>query len=552
MVATPKHFAAHGSPEGGLNLSPVPVGPRQLRELYLPPFEAAIREAGALSIMPAYSEYDGIPCSASKHLLTDILRDEWGFEGYTFSDYGAIDMLVYMHRTAASLAEAGKQALNAGMDLEAPRAAGFGDNLLRLVESGEVSIDLINAAVSRILKVKFLLGLFEDPYVDPDRAVEIVNNDSHRQLALETARESIVLLKNEGNLLPLDPNIKSIAVIGPNAAQAQLGDYVKWKETAVTPLQGIKRMVSPDTRVEYALGCEIASLSTDGFDEAVEIAKNSDVAIVVVGGASTGLGGVGWGDPNFEIVTTCGEGFDRAELDLPGVQQQLVEAVVATGTPTVVVLVSGRPYSISWIAENVPAIIEAWYPGEEGGTALAEIIFGEVNPSGKLPISFPRTVGQVPVFYNYKPSARGFYKSPGSPGNPGRDYVFTDPSPLYEFGYGLSYTSFEYSNLRIAPEKVAVGESVEITVTVQNVGEREGKEVVQLYINDEVSSVTTPVKELKGFKKISLKPGEKKDVTFELSTNDLWIIDTDMKKVVEPGFFEVMVDKLRGRFEVNA
>jgi len=552
LIATTKHFAAHGSPEGGVNLAPVSAGPRELRELYLPAFKAAIVEAGALSVMPAYSELDGVPCSGSKLLLTKILREEWGFRGYTFSDYGAIHMLAAMHRTASDLTEAGKQALEAGMDMEAPLIAAFGDRLSKLVRRGQVPVELIDQAVSRILRVKFLAGLFENPYADPKRAVKVVNNPRHRRLARQAAQEAVILLKNEHDLLPLDRNIESIAVIGPNADVAQLGDYSIEKDQVVTPLEGIRRAVSRKTKVIHAKGCGICELSRKGFDEATAAAERAQAAIVVVGGSSMVRSGIGWGTGDKGgHVATCGEGFDRTDLNLPGVQQELVEAVAQTETPTIVVLVNGRAYSIPWIAEHIPAILEAWYPGEEGGNALADVIFGKINPSGRLPVSIPRAVGQLPVCYNHKPSARGYYHRPGSPGNPGRDYVFMDTKPLFEFGHGLSYTKFRYSNLRVVPSRIARAGTVNVSVDVRNVGRREGKEVVQLYVNDLVSSVTTPVKALRGFRKITLKPGQLETVRFTLTPADLALLNEHMEWTVEPGAFEVIVAGLKKRFEVQ-
>lgn len=433
--------------------------------------------------------------------------------------------------------------------MEAPEIKTFGSRLLKLVEKGIISEALIDRSVARILRVKFLAGLFESCYTDPKRAAAVVNCSEHKEIALRAAHESIVLLKNENNLLPLDSNIESIAVIGPNANIAQLGDYTYDKAEAVTPLQGLKNRLSSSTRINYARGCGLCDLSRDGLHEAVEAAKNSKAAILFVGGGSAVKCGIGWGVDTKEIAT-CGEGYDQACLELPGVQQELVEAVFKTGTPTIVVLIDGRPSSIQWIAKNIPAILEAWYPGEEGGNAIADILFGYVNPSGKLNISFPKTVGQVPVFYNYKPSARGYCQEPGSPEKPGRDYVFMDTKPLYEFGYGLSYTKFEYSDLVITPERIRPYEKACVSVKVKNTGGVEGKEVVQLYINDVVSSVTTPVKVLRGFKKIDLKPGEEKTVSFELIHKDLELVNINMQPVVEPGDFKVMINSLKGNLTV--
>jgi len=548
LVCTPKHYAAHGSPEAGVNLAPVAGGMRELRSLYLPPFEAAVREAGALSIMPAYSEYDGVPASASRLLMTRVLREEWGFRGYTFCDYGAVQMLHTFHKTAASASEAGKQALEAGMDLEAPEDYGFGERLVTMVKRGEVSADLVDRAAARVLRVKFLAGLFENPYADAKVAAAVVGCAAHRRLARRVAQESIILLKNDRNLLPLDREAGAVAVVGPNADRAQLGDYTIAGGDAVTPLEGIRKAVSRRTEVLYAPGCGLWESERQGFVEAVEAARHSDVAVVVIGGGSTAMAGTGWGTDR--SVVTCGEGFDRTDLEAPGVQEDLVKAVCATGTPTVVVLVHGRPYDLHWMHRHVPAIVEAWYPGEQGGHAIADVLFGKVNPSGKLPVSIPRSVGHVPAFYNHKPSARGYYHRAGSPRKPGRDYVFCPPTALYEFGHGLSYTAFKYTDLRLSPKRIHPGGRVEVRIDVRNSGKLAGKEVVQLYVNDEVSSTTTPVKALRRFEKIDLKPGQKVTVHFERGPQDLRLLDEDMNWVVEPGRFGVMIGGLKKTFEV--
>ena len=550
LVCTPKHFAAHGSPEGGINLAPVAAGERELRALYLPPFEAAIRAAGALSIMPCYSELDGVPAHASHFLLTRILREEWGFQGYVYSDYGGVSMLEGFHRTAHTAAEAGKQALEAGLDLEAPRDFGFGEVLVESVRKGEISVDVVDRAVSRILRVKFFAGLFENPFCDAARAEKVCHAPAHRALAREIAQEAIILLENRRNLLPLDPGIGSVAVIGPNADLAQLGDYSRRQPPeAVTPLDGIRAVVSKRTHVRHAQGCPIYGSSREGFAVAVEAAQHSEVAVVVLGGTSVANAGTGWGTD--EDFSTCGEGFDRSELTALGVQEDLARAVIGTGTPAVVVLVHGRPYGIEWIAEHARAVVEAWYPGEQGGHALADVLFGRVNPSGRLPVSVPRTVGHVPAFYNHKPSARGYYHKPGSPEDPGRDYVFSSPEPLWPFGHGLSYTRFSYSNLRVTPARIRPSGRVQVSVDVRNAGKRAGKEVVQLYLNDVVSSVTTPVKALRRFDKVALRPGEKRTVTFTLSPDDLKVLDHTMRWVVESGQFEVIVGGRKKTFTVH-
>ena len=543
VIATAKHFAAHGFPEGGRNWAPVHMGQREFREIFLFPFEAVVREAQVKSIMNAYHDLDGVPCAASRELLTDILRGEWGFDGIVVSDYNSINMLQSSHHTAADKKEAAIQALEAGIDVELPGTDCYGEPLLRALKEKLISEELLDEVVRRVLRVKMMLGLFENSYVDPEPARAIFDAPEHRFLAREIAHKSIVLLKNDGGMLPLNKNIGSIAVIGPNAASKinLLGDYayaahLSHEETAipiVSVLDGVKSAVSGRTVVRHAKGCEVFGGTTEGFAEAVEAANGSDMVILVVGGKS----GLSESD-------TTGEFRDRANLGLPGLQDRLVDAVCETGKPVVVVLVNGRPLSIGWIADNVKAIVEAWLPGEEGGDAVADVLFGDYNPGGRLPISVPRTAGQIPINYNRKPISH-------------RDYVFTKGTPLYPFGYGLSYTSFEYRGLRISPDEIPPAGQVVISLRVKNVGDREGDEVVQLYVRDVVASVTRPVKELKGFKRVTLKAGEEKRVIFKLSADQLAFYDKDVKLVVEPGTFEVMVGassediKLEGSFEIT-
>ena len=548
VVATVKHYAAHGSPESGINLAPVAGGERELRTVYLPSFRAAIKEGGALAVMSAYSEYDGVPATASRLLLTRILREEWGFKGFVSTDCMAMEMLHNFHRTARTPEEAGMQALEAGVDMEEPVGYCWGRKLVDLVRKGEVSVDLVNRAVMRILRVKFLAGIFEYPYADAANAARVVNCAAHRRLSREIAQEAIILLKNENSLLPLDPGLGRIAVIGPNADAARIGGYCKAKQDDVTPLEGIRKAVSRRTKIVFARGCGIWGGSRDGFGEAVAVAKESDAAILVIGGVSNVDAGLGWGGDARPM--TCGEGRDRSDLDPPGVQGELVQAVHETGTPTIVVLVHGRPYTVEWMAEHVPALVEAWYPGDQGGHALADVLFGKVNPSGRLPVSIPRRTGHVPVFYNHKPSARGFYHTPGTPERPGRDYVFSSPEPLFPFGHGLSYTTFRYANLRVSPRKIRPAGRVKVSVDVRNAGKIVGKEVVQLYLNDVASTVTTPVKALRRFEKIALQPGERRTVNFVLAPEDMEILDVNMKRVVEAGVFEVTAGPLTTKFEV--
>ncbi len=535
-----KHFAAHGSPESGVNLAPVQLGDRELYSTYLPPFRTAIIEGQAASVMTAYSELDGVPSTASKKLFEQILRGEWGFDGYVFSDYGSIEMLETFHRVAESPGDAGRLALECGVDMEAPAAYGFGEALRPLVESGRVDLAKIDQAVSRILRLKFLAGIFERPYVDVEQAAAVLSTPEHHELAVELARESIILLKNENGLLPLKKTLKSIAVLGPNADQCQYGDYTCPGIRGMNPLRAIQGLVSSDTQIHFARGCDLGTQRRDGFDEAVALARQSEVAIVFVGETSHFHNGKKWGqDPR--DVTSCGEGFDVTDLQLPGVQDEFVRALHATGTPIVVVLAHGRPNTVAWIADHVPAIVETWYAGQGGGQALAEILFGDVNPSGKLTISVPRSVGHVPCFYNHKPSARGHYKRPGSLESPGRDYVFSGTDPLYSFGHGLSYTEFSTQNLKIEPQQIRAGETFRVTVDLKNAGNVAGKEVVQLYVRDVVSSVAVPVRVLRAFRKVALTPGATTQIIFDLGPADLELLGVDMQWKVESGEFEISV-----------
>ena len=569
IMATGKHFVGYGVSEGGMNWAPPHIPQREMREVFMMPFEAAVKEAGIASIMAGYHELDGIPCHSSKELLKEILRDQCGFDGLLVSDYFGINMLYEYHHAAKDKNHAARLAIESGVDVELPSTDCYGKPLKVAVEKGFVKESVIDTSVMRILKMKFLLGLFENPYVDEKKAASVFDTPEQRALARKIAQKSIVLLKNQGDLLPIRKDITSIAVIGPNADSVRniIGDYAypchvesliemsKNTEIFNTPvpekveladsfvpissiLEGIKDKVCRDTMVHYAKGCDVRNNSRDGFAEAIEAAKKSEVAVVVVGDKSG-------------LVEDCtsGESRDRAYLNLPGIQEELVRAVYETGTPVIVVLINGRPLSINWIAENIPSVLEAWLPGEEGAHAVADVLFGDYNPGGKLPISFPRFVGQVPVYYNHKPSGgRSHWKG---------DYVEMSSKPLFPFGYGLTYTSFEYDNLVITPESTSWNGQVEISVDVKNVGTRGGDEVVQLYVNDVQSEITRPIKELKGFKRITLKPNQKKTVTFILSITQLGFYNKDMKYVVEPGKIKVMIGsssediRLTGEFEIT-
>ncbi|HWS55795.1 MAG TPA: glycoside hydrolase family 3 N-terminal domain-containing protein [Pyrinomonadaceae bacterium] len=534
VMATAKHYAAHGQPEGGTNIAPANYSERVIREVFLPSFEAAVKEAGVHSVMASYNEIDGVPSHASGWLLGRVLREEWGFRGHVVSDYYGIPQLESLHHVAVDKPEAARIALEAGVDVELPDPDSF-PSLVALVREGKVSEAVLDRAVARHLRAKFLLGLFENPYVDPERAARVTNSQAHRELAAEAARRSITLLKNEGSLLPLDRNrLKSIAVIGPNADRAHLGGYSDDPGRGVSVLDGVRAKLGGRVRVNYARGVKITEEGGDWWAdtsrlsrpeedekliaEAVAAARASDAAVLVIGGNE---------DTNKEAWADNHLG-DRDSLELVGRQNDLVRAVLETGRPTVVMLINAGPLSINYVAERVPAILEGFYLGQETGTGVADVLFGDYNPSGKLPISFPRSVGQLPIYYNHKPTAR-------------RGYLFTSKEPLFAFGHGLSYTTFAYTAPRVSPAKIGPGGRAEVSVTVTNTGSRAGEEVVQLYVRDLVSSVTRPVKELKDFRRVSLAPGESKTVTFNLTPDKLSFLGPGMERVVEPGWFDLMV-----------
>ena len=534
VLATLKHFAVHSQPEGGTNVGPALYSERTIRESFFVPFEVAIHEANARTIMPSYNELDGIPNHSNVWLLRDVLRKEWGFDGLVVSDYFAIDEMITRHHIAANCAQAAKYAIEAGVDIELPFGRCYAE-LPALVKSGQVPEALIDQAVVRILRAKFELGLFDHPYVDPKRAAEVSNPAANQQLALQAAHETITLLKNQNNLLPLDAGkYKRIAVIGPNAADVHLGGYSGVPGRGVSILQGIKDKVGGKSEVFYAEGCRITESKPDWnadkvtpsdpkldekrIAEAVAVMQKADVGVVVVGENEQTVREA-WAETHLG---------DRDDLNLLGRQDELVKQLLATGKPVVVILIHGRPNSINNIAANAPAILDGWYLGQEGGTALADVLFGDYNPAGRLPITVPRSVGQLPDYYYSKPTAK-------------RGYLFADKSPLFPFGFGLSYTTFRYANVQVAPASIAATGSVTVQVDVTNTGKRTGDEVVQLYVRDEVSSVTRPVKELRGFERISLKPGETRKVTFTLGPAALQFYNRDMKRVVEPGKFTVMV-----------
>lgn len=532
-----KHFGAHGTPQGGLNLASVACGQRELLSIYLKTFETVVKEANPWAVMSSYNSWNNEPNSSSHYLMTELLRNQWGFKGYVYSDWGAIGMLNYFHGTAQNSAEAAIQALTAGLDAEAS------DNsyaeLQQLVESGWLDVKYIDQAVSRILTAKFNMGLFEYPLPSEKEYDRVVHAPSHVALARKIAEESIVLLQNRNNILPLQMNkLKSIAVIGPNADQVQFGDYT-WSRNnkdGITLLQALKKKVGNRLALNYAKGCDLVTDNRSGFAEAVEAANKSDISIVVVGSASASLA-------RDYSNATCGEGFDLSDLTLTGVQEELVKAVHATGKPVIVVLLSGKPFAMPWIKENIPGIVVQWYPGEQGGLALADMLLGNVNPSGKLNYSFPQSVGHLPCYYNHLPTDKGFYHRPGSANKPGKDYVFSSPQALWAFGHGLSYTEFEYLSATTSKEDYARDEEIEVTVTIRNTGNRDGMEVPQVYVRDVVASVVTPVQELKGFEKVLIKQGETKQVTIKIPVSELALYNKEMKKVVEPGAFELQIGR---------
>ncbi|GAP71626.1 beta-glucosidase [Candidatus Symbiothrix dinenymphae] len=539
IICTPKHYVAHGSPSGGLNLASVAGGDRDLYSLYLKPFRDVIRECQPLSIMNPYSAYDGVPVASSKRFMDDILRGELGFRGYVSSDWMSVELLYSFHKTAAGPADAARQAVLAGIDSEV--ASDCYRHLNELVKNGQLSERDIDRCVERILRAKFAIGMFDKPNI-PDIAnlKKVVHTPEAIRLSLEVARESAVLLKNDNRLLPLQlDKIRSIAVIGPNADQIQFGGYSWTNDNAfgVTPLQGIQAITGGKIKINYAKGCEIQLQDKSGIAEAVNAAKKSDVAVLFVGASSSAPDPLSTAAPS----AISGEGRDLSDIALSGAQEDLIKAIHATGKPVVMVLVAGKPSAIPWEKEHIPAIVVQWYGGEQQGTAIAEILFGKVNPSGKLNVSFPQSTGHLPVFYNHFPTDKGYYKKPGAPERPGMDYVFATPDPLWAFGTGLSYTTFEYKNLRVKSDVLTKDGVIDIEADITNTGTLDGKEVVQLYVRDEISSVVTPIKELKRFEKLLIKAGETKTVHFELPVAELALYNAKMEKVVEPGDFTLQI-----------
>jgi beta-xylosidase len=596
-IATGKHFLGYGLSEAGQNMAATHIGARELYETFARPFEAAIRDAGMASIMNSYSEIDGVPVGASKAILTELLRDRMGFAGFVVSDYMTVLWLVTRFGTAKTLQEAGVQALSAGLDVELPSAAGYGDNLVEAVQKGLVAESVVDQSVRRVLEAKFRLGLFENPYVDTGKVQQVFADPANRILSRQLADKSLTLLKNEGGLLPLRKELGTLAVIGPHAdmvstffpgytfpasvdlirgivlappgegftpSEGMIGDaeamqgmvaemrefftvestdaYIRAHYPAQSVLEAVTQAVPSATEVRYARGCDVAGDNTAGITEAVRAARGADVAILALGGKG------GWMSGGTE-----GEGRDTADLDLPGMQQELLKAVVETGTPVVIVLFGGRPYTIAWAAEHVPAILLAYYPGQEGGAAIAGALFGDVNPGGKLPYTIPRHVGQVPI-YHYHKKGSGYRRTEE---DLHKGYTDMPSTPLYPFGHGLSYTSFEYSNLTLSAPQVDSHGDVEISCDVANVGDVAGDEAVQLYLHDREAIVTRPVRELAGFKRVSLAPGAKCTVTFKVRMSQLGFYNREMAFAVEPGNIDVLIGsssddiRLTGEFEIT-
>ena len=551
VASTAKHFAVYsvgkGAREGQARTDPQ-VSPREVESILLPPFIAAIKEGGVLGVMSSYNDYDSIPVTGSAYWLTQRLRKDFGFKGYVVSDSAAVEYLYNKHAVAADMKDAVRQSILAGLNVKTnfTRPEDFILPLRELVKEGKVPIKILDDRVRDVLRVKFMVGLFDHPYIeDANKAKAIVNSAEHQAVALRAARESLVLLKNDKNVLPLSKQIKSIAVIGPNADDQTLSHYRYGPSavSSVTVRQGIQTLLGSSVKVNYSKGCEVVNehwpetevlpepltdVEKHQMDEAVEAVRNSEVAVVVLGDSGR----------------TVGESASRTSLDLPGRQLELVQAVYAVGKPVVVVLLNGRPLSINWVNKYVPGIIEGWFPGAQGGKAIAEVLFGDYNPGGKLTMTFPKTAGQIPFNFPTKPNAQ--WEGERSRVN----------GALYYFGHGLSYSTFTYSNLKISPTRQTASGSVTVTLDVQNTGRREGVEIVQLYTHDLVSSVTTYEKNLRGFARVSLKPGETKPVTFTLGPADLSLWNREMKFVVEPGMFQVMVGsssediRLKGDFEI--
>jgi beta-glucosidase len=535
IMACAKHFVAYGAAEAGRDYSSVDMSERMLRQVYLPPFKAAV-DAGVWTIMSAFNTINGVPATASRWLMTSVLREEWKFRGFVDSDYEAVEQLI-PHGIAATKQEAALKAITAGVDMDMVDGAYL--TLGEAVRDGRLPAGVVDTAVRRVLRAKFAVGLFDEPYTDEQRASTVNLTPENLAAARRVAQKSIVLLKNEGSLLPLSKSVARLAVIGPlaDSKEDMLGSWygVGKPEEAISVLEGVRAKVSPDTRVVHAKGADILEASDEGIAAAVQVANDSDIVLLVLG----------------EAGKMSGEANSRVSLDLPGRQQELLEAIVATKKPIVLVAMSGRPLTIGFAAERVPAIVWPWFPGTQGGYAIADVLFGDVNPGGKLPVTFPRSVGQIPIYHSQLPTGR-----PDDPEDRYTSkYIDSPNSPLYPFGHGLSYTRFEYSDLRVSAPSMAPGGLIRVSANVRNAGSRAGDEVVQLYVNDPVASISRPVKELKGFERITLAPGQSRRVEFTINRAALQFWG-DSGWTVEPGAFRFWigtssVEGLEGTFEMR-
>lgn len=544
VLACAKHFAAYGAAEGGRDYNIADISEPTLHDIFLPPFRATV-QAGVGTLMSAFNEINGVPASANETTLVAILRRNWGFRGFVVSDWNSVTEMVH-HGFVSDDAEAAAKSITAGVDMDMSSSS-YRTHLAQAVRSGAVSESAVNEAVRNVLRMKFALGLFDHPFADPEREKKLLLCDEHRRIARDAARQSIVLLRNEAKTLPLSPEVRSIAVLGPLADNQRepLGTWAvtgKFAEVipvleknVVTTLSGVKERVSPNTKVQFARGCEIDGKDQSGFQEAVRLAKESDAVVMIVG----------------ESRDMSGEAASRTSLDLPGVQQQLIEAVHATGKPMVVVVLSGRPLALSWIAENVSAVIQAWHLGTESGHAIADVLFGDFNPCGRLTVTVPRNVGQIPIYYNHKNTGR----PPSADNKFTSKYLDVPWTPLYPFGFGLTYAKFDYANLRLAKARLSKEDRLEVQVDLKNIGSRSGTEVVQLYVRDPVASLTRPVRELKAFERVTLEPGVTRTVTLHVPVATLGFHNRQLRYVVEPGKFRVWVgpnaaEGLEAEFEV--
>ncbi len=532
VIATPKHFVANFEADGGRDSGDVELSERSLRELYFVPFKAAVTEGGALGLMCSYNSLNGVPCALNPWLLTEVLRGEWNFQGAVVSDWGAIANSVTDLHAAATPGEAARHALSAGTDVESPKLDVYNSSLAEEVKAGRCKQEVLDESVRRVLRLKFRLGLFDKRYSDADQALKNADNDTHRQTALQVARRSVVLLKNAQSVLPLSPSLKSIAVIGPNADQVRMGGYAPAVFNAISPLKALQNRLGSRVAIHYAKGCELTGDNTEGFAEAIAAARTSEAILLFVGGSSE----------------TAGETKDRADLDLTGKQEALIDALSTLGKPIVVVLISGGPVTMTRWIKRVDGLMMAWYAGEEGGNAIAEILTGACNPSGHLPITFPQFTGQLPMPYNHRPYGRSgsILEVPG----------FLDSyNPLFPFGYGLSYTTFAYSDLAIIPRQISRDGTVRISITVSNTGSRNGDDVVQLYLSSSSCRITQPVQRLCAFRRIYLAAGASQVVTFILGRNELAFLNEQLKPEVNIGSYSIMAgsssqDGLRASFEV--